>query len=564
MKKILFAFLVSALGVSLTHAQSNPTLNIISPLAAESFALGEEALVEFDTEGFEAELRTPITVTLIERFSRKRVRIGFVSQAPETGNYEVQWQIPEDLFEDKKIPGDRAYFKVFLSARVDGKVVRRYGKRSVITVDRSSTAPTGTLPTEVIVPDPVEEPANETVIDLSDKQLASRYSFQANAEPWEVRKLTVVNDTQGDGFDADPAEDTDAVSQIYVRYPNEAGELEVKQAPFQNGKATLSGLNFFIEKRSFAALEVFVDPIDLQQFSQNYSGLTYRVGLQDQGNNAASFEAVGQFSGATDNGLNSIQASSSSVEEFVIRKAGPTFNVLSNTQQNLFTGTNNVYEFSVASQGGLSLARMVFDVGQVGITSLEDVQFFRNGSLLTPGDANSTGSVYLMWDAGATSCFAHTDQNGPGTGMDCNGGTAGFGQLIVSFPQEERLGPGVTNTYKLRFNVGAMNDNANLSVRLASGDDQAKPSIGGAVSTTGKIHNGGLGNELFTGASEFTSEASTIQDRNIVWSDWSADVHQYPSFTPAANPTISTTSSEDWTNGYLLDVSILPLVISTR
>ncbi|MEA3446512.1 MAG: hypothetical protein U9R19_17490, partial [Bacteroidota bacterium] len=230
----------------------------------------------------------------------------------------------------------------------------------------------------------------------------------------------------------------------------------------------------------------------------------------------------------------------------------------------LTNGSLDAYKFDFFASPSVGLGRLVFNISQTGLTQIDQVQIFRNGQLLDPGDQLTARNVYLMWDAGASSCFAHTQQSGAGTGMDCNGGTAQSSKLIVTFTEEERVPNTGVNSYTLRFSVMGVNDGDQFVVRLTTGDEQSQLNIGGNIPNTGKIYNNGLGNEIFSNSTDFVSEATTLTDRNIIWTDRSADLHKYTTFTPAVLPTVSASSTADFTNGYLLKINALPPVVWSR
>ncbi|MBN2095958.1 hypothetical protein JW752_00995 [Candidatus Peregrinibacteria bacterium] len=535
---------------------------ILAPMERQSYEVGETIEIRWEAHNFIPDTQHGITLRIAERNSWKRARIAYITQATDDGLYTFDWTVPDDFFSRYGFT-DNDNFKIELRAEQNGSLVRRISSRSLLNL-QTDTTPTNVLKTTVSVDGDEEDGGSEgqNVIPQGLQSVA-HYEFKAGPEPWVVRRLSVVNDTEGDGFEADPNESTDVIEQVYVRYPDMFGELHYKNALLVSGKATFSDLDFYVPKRSSANLEVLVDVADPRQFNEQYSGQTFRVGLMTIGNNASTFEAVGQISSAVDNTM-AIQVSTEDIQEFVVRSGSPAFALMGNAQRTLMNGDNEVYEFSISSASDIGIGRLVFDVTQDGLTTVDQVQVFRNNSLLSSSDAASIGKVYVMWDAGASSCFAHTAQNGAGTGMNCSGGVAANSKLILAFSQEEKVWAGQTNTYRLRFNVSGVGTGDKLSVRLATGDDNAKLNIGGAVATTGKIHNSGLGNELFGLATDFAAEASNFPDRNVVWTDRSADSHWYPTFTPGNPPALSATSSADYTNGYLLKLNALPAVISTQ
>jgi len=567
MKKLLTLLL--AIGIILAHVPTTLAqddlayFEILSPAERQTYQPGDTLEIQFRTHGFKPDDQHGITIRLAERNTWKRARIGYVTQAQEDDIYDFQWIIPENFFERYEFINP-SYFKIELRTTKDEKLVRKISSRSLLYIQKTGTAPTGAIQTTATVTDESSEDSVGAVNANPDElQLVARYEFKSQYEPWIVRKLTVVNDNEGDGFDFDLNEKTDVIREVYVRYQDRLQNWYRKNASLVTGKATFTDLNFYIPKRSTANLEIYVDVIDPKRFNETYSGQTFRVGLMDVGNDASTFEAVGQFSGETDHSMN-IQVSSHQIEEFVVRSGAPAFELIGLSERELMNGAVDTYEFFIAAGSDIGLGRLVFNVTQDGLTTVDQIQVFKNNRLLSTGDDTKLGKVYLMWDAGGLSCFAHTAQSGAGTGMNCNGGVQANSKLILTFTQEERIFVAEPNEYKLRFNILGAGTGDKLAVRLAIGDDNAKPNIGGAVPTTGKIHNSGFGNELFGNADEFASEATDLPDRNVVWTDRSADSHFFPSSTPGNPPTVAATSSADFTNGYLLKLNVLPTVIFSK
>ncbi len=499
----------------------------------------------------------PFVVLLRKYPGGKIVKVFRTAIPVKNGEYSFRWAVPATM------PAMKLKMELLWA-----------GKKQAISSPlfeiRPKSAP---MPVPLPVPTPQALPMPAPVLtNMSDVQVipagtqdhfASRYEFRTRLEGWTVRRLTVVNDTQNDGFDADVSEGNAVVSQVILMYQNEAGQTKRVAAPLTNGSATFSGLDFYIPKNDTRSLDIRADIASAAEAGSDFSGRTFRLGLLEA-NTPQTFEAVGAISSATSNSLSTFQISGShAILQYVVRDAVIELGVNVPAEKTLINGTNDAYTLTVSTAGSVALGRLVFDVTQNGVESLDQVALFRGSTFLTPGNATSAGAVYLLWDAGATSCFAHTTQIGPGTGMDCAGNAASTGKLIATFSQEEIVVG--SQTYTLRFNVnGASQAGDSVAVRLSAGDDAALLSLSGSGGNTGKLHNGGLGSELFTGASDFFIEASALTDRNIVWSDRSADTHLYPATTPGNPPTLNSAGSADFTNGYLLKANALPAFILSR
>jgi hypothetical protein len=529
---------------------------ILAPAVRQAYVPGDSLRVEW-TSDLAPTMRQPTVVYLLgPKF--KRIRIGSVTRGERSGMYSLTWKIPADFL----IRGNRATalgFKVEIRTG-NGLRNRMLSRGELIRIQKEVQD----VPSKGVngTPDGLGQGTVPSDSKLTDKdQLVARYEFKGLYEAWVVKKLTVVNDSGNDGFDPDPNETTDAVEKVSIRYPDASGVLRVVSVPYTNGRAAFSGLDFYIPSRGSATLELYVLPIDPKANGGQFSGKVYRMGIQDSSNGASTFEAVGQVSGATVNTPNSLQFSGSSIGESVVRNGVLDFKVANGEPRQLLNGENEVFEFTVSSQSA-ALGRLVFDVYQNGLTTLDGARLYRNGVPLSIGDASQLGDAYLMWDSGPGSCFAHSVQSGIGTGMDCNGGTALSSKLIVAFSREEIVSG--STTFKLGFNVGGASVGDAVTVRLDTGDDFAKPVVAGTDNLNAKIHNGGADPELFANATDFASEATSILNRNIIWSDRSADLHAYPNLSPAMLPVTGSNGSADWTNGYLLGLNGLPSMTSRR
>ena len=134
--------------------------------------------------------------------------------------------------------------------------------------------------------------------------------------------------------------------------------------------------------------------------------------------------------------------------------------------------------------------------------------------------------------------------------------TDGSSTVIVTFEQEETVGKGDSVTYSLRANVSGSEANDSISTRLAQGDEET--ALSGLTATnqpnTGKVYvNADPMSGIFSGANDFFQTPGVVRD--IIWSDKSADSHLYPTVSGGAITTDS--GSDDWTNGYLLNISAL-------
>lgn len=556
---LILAVIIFTMTAVNVHADSKD-LKITSPARLQSYKPGDVISVKWSS-AFSPSSSQQMVVNLLG-LKADRYQIGNIIKKQNNGLYSVTWKIPADFFTANQISADSVNFRI--EVKQGSNLRNRFISRgSLIKIRNNVTVPPVQNPNSGTVNTTPSTTTTTPATTLSSRsQFVAKYEFKSLYEPWVIKKLTVVNDKNNDGFNPNPSETTDAVDKVYIKYPDETGAIKIVSAPYANGKASFSGLDFYIPYQSSAYLELYVDTIDPKVYGQQFSGKTFRMGIQDSSNNSSTFEAVGQYSDTTLNAPGQwLQFSSQSINESVVKESVLTLAVTSQTSLNLLNGDNNLFDFTVTS-GSASLGRLVFDVNQGGLTTLDGAKVYRNGQILTIGDASQAGDVYLMWDAGTTSCFAQLAQGGAGTGMDCNGNTSSSAKLILTFSKEEIISG--TTAYRISFNAGGVSSGDSVTVRLDIGDDFAKPVISGSDTLNGKIYNGGVGPELFANPTDFASEATSITDRNIIWSDRSADSHNYPSISPSALPTSDLGSSADWTNGYLLGLNGLSAVTSSR
>ncbi len=552
---IVLSLAIFMMAASDTRADSS-TLTILSPTSLQTYSKGDTVQITWSS-GLIPSLRQPMTVFLLgPKF--KRTRIGSISVNQKGGTYSLTWKIPDAFIERIKSKADSQDYRIEIRS---GNELKNRLISATTLIRIQMNIPTTALPSPSTPPKTSNTPSQPNLTLPDRSQLIAHYEFKSLYEAWTVKKLTVVNDSNNDGFDPNPAETTDAIDTVYVRYLDEFGTLKISSAPFAGWKATLSGLDFYIPSRSHATLDLYVDTVDPKLFGQNFSGRVFRVGIQDSANNATTFQAVGQVSGATINNFGSLQINSPSISESVVQSSPLAFAITdpTNAPLSLINGDNTVFDFTISATQA-SLGRLVFDITQNGLTTLDGAKLFRNGQQVNIGDNSQSGNAYLMWDSGPQSCFAQLSQSGAGTGMDCNGHTTPSAKLILTFSNEEIISG--STAYSLGFNVNGASTGDTVTVRLDHGDDFAKPALTGSDSLNGKIYNAGLDPELFANPTDFASEATSITDRNIIWSDWSADLHKYPQATPALPPAFDSSSSSDWTNGYLLGLNALPAVTS--
>jgi hypothetical protein len=392
-------------------------------------------------------------------------------------------------------------------------------------------------------------PDAKNIVAGSTMQLVSKYRFTALREGFNINKLTLMNDAAGVFTTAVP---TNAVSQVAVKYTDMNGVMQTKTGSLSNGVATLSGLGMYVSAGADAFVEIYANISDKGNVGESISGKDFRIGLQDT-NTVSTFEAVGSSSSST---FNATQVGADlvpfnnpgSVNTFVVRKSVPTFAKASGLSTSLIAGENRLFGLTVTadSLGAVSFGRLSLTVSNGAAAGvLGNVKFYRGSTLLSGPTASATGAFVYNGTSSASLADA---------GTIAAGATA---DVIVSFIQEETVGAGQSQTYYLDGSMTAAAANDSVQTKLAIGDE-AVPVTGVLVAgnngnaNTGRIYSVTANTGLITAAANDFVDL-TSAGRAIIWSDKSADVHNYVTGLGGGLIAVTTdTGSYDWTNGYLL------------
>ena len=412
--------------------------------------------------------------------------------------------------------------------------------------------------TAPITPDPVvptppsilpDATANSATIEQSNvpagasEVLVAKYNFKALLEGFRVEAVTIVNDTTGDKL-GDQPEGTTAIKKIVLKYPDKDGKLVTETGSMSSdGKVRFSNLKFFAKRDSDTFFEVYADLNSVSDVGAGLSGQVFRLGLQDIANDSNSFRAVGDISDSVAGMGGNLKVSSTQVKPFIVRKSVPHFSLNSGSSQ-MTNGEETLISYNVAANkaGSISLARFVFDLsvtdsGGAGL-NLKDFKLYRGSTYLSNVNIyDATGNKSLNQGSGG----ALSD---------------GISYVVVTFSQEETISPGNSETYLLKATVGNSDNGDSVSTRLAQGDEES--ALTGLTKVgqpnTGKVYvNGDPSAGIFVGALDFFQSLGSSRD--VIWSDQSADLHQYPTISGGAIS--SDSGSADWTNGYLLRLTAL-------
>ena len=398
-------------------------------------------------------------------------------------------------------------------------------------------------------------PDADLVVAGATKKLVAKYRFNAQDEGYEVNKLTIVNDLAGDFGDAAAA--TAAVSGVTIKYTDINGVEQEEMSSLTAGTATFSGLDFYVPGDDDAFLEIYANVSSMANVGEALSGQTFRLGLQNSGNGVSTFEAVGASSSTTDNFVGAPAAgvtNSANIDSFTARKTVPKLAKVS-TSASLANGERDLYGFTVSADaaGSLSFGRFVFDVNMsdaaaaVPALSVSSLKFYRGSSLIDKANIYCVGAA----------CSANpVDASPVGAGT-----LAGDAQFVVSFNQEESISAGSSTTFYLKGTFVGVGTGDSVDTKIANGDEST--ALTGLTlnnnANTGRVYAAADATDgIFTAAATDFRQLVGV-NRNVVWSDKSANTHVYPTITanPGGGTVTTVTGSYDWTNGYLLNITEL-------
>jgi hypothetical protein len=251
----------------------------------------------------------------------------------------------------------------------------------------------------------------------------------------------------------------------------------------------------------------------------NGSGVTHDAGSGTLLSTDASVKIAGSTTGT------------SGANDMYVYKTIPTFTAGTVTGQgtNLSSGsTTNLYSFSVAAdaKGSVAVRQLKFnvainDVNTAVVARLSNFKFYRGSTDLT------TSSVTIQTTAAASLEGATT--------------ITGTSTVVVTFSPEEVVPAGSSYAYTLKATPAGFststtgNDSVSTSLVLDGSNE---------TSASGAKYLASAGNAATAVQSLATTvNQTTGTDANVIWSDNSAQAHDYSD---------SASTSNDWFNGYLI------------
>ncbi|MCK5123068.1 MAG: hypothetical protein KAQ87_02880 [Candidatus Pacebacteria bacterium] len=378
-------------------------------------------------------------------------------------------------------------------------------------VDGTTTAPTikhlvratGTIASAV---DSATPTSTIVVAGTSDVEF-SKVKLSATYEAMKVTKMRITNvgnATYGD----------DEIVDVTISYPKESG-TGTATGYLSSGDANFTlaaGEEMYVPKDDSAVVTIKVNLNTIADGAD--SGNQPQFGLS-----ASGFEAEGVDSGDKTTSITARNGSS-----MTVRKTVPTISLETLPSGTLASGTMTIAKFKITANSGADVAvkKLTFD--------------------LTLSDADAAASTDLTIASPAI-----YDASDPGTAItitsgDGAGGTAYEGQskILIEFTSEEVISKGNSKTYLLKAAITNAAQYDSIITRLAAARESAVRTA--FLDSTPDTST----NELLV-LDSAVAGGGTEYNANIIWSDNSAGT---------SHSATSGSSSEDWTNGYM--VKILP------
>ncbi|MHA1483227.1 MAG: hypothetical protein ACTSQA_07315, partial [Candidatus Heimdallarchaeaceae archaeon] len=282
------------------------------------------------------------------------------------------------------------------------------------------TIATGDLVATIASDTPLAESEGVLVGDKTD-QLLGKFTFAASYESWTVEEMRVTATTS-------PDVTADNYTGIYLKYNDSNGDsvTSAAKSPITN-VVTFTGQNFYVPANETADVEVYGN--------MNYVG----AGYADNGDRPQ----LGLTYWKADS--NSIQDKTSSTgiwaEQFVLYKTAPTVELAGSQNRSLITGSNTIYEFSIAadSKGDVGVKKITFNVSPSMSTTSDVIGDFK----LYQGSTDITSLVSI------------TETNSTGTNLVSNdlASVQSAVAVVVVFTSERIITGGSSETYSLKANV---------------------------------------------------------------------------------------------------------------
>ena len=344
-----------------------------------------------------------------------------------------------------------------------------------------------------------DSPDTAIVVGQSTDVLMGKFTLSALYEAFTVTRAKITVDT---------GTDDDFVS-LYLKYKNAAGTTVTSSSlPLSDRVADFTGMTMYVPNGGNANLEVYANLNAVAVAGYANSGDLPRVALTyykaSSGSNPSWIGDV-TSAGTKDEDLG---AKGKQANQMLLYKTQPTV-AISGTTTGTLTNAPTLYKFTIGadSKGEVEVKKITFNVSTAiasATATLNTFKFYRGTTDLTEKVAieNASGSL-----EGTTNTIDNSEANM---------------EVTVTFDagHEEGIAADTSYTYYLK---------ATLTGTVATGDN---------VSTYIKDDSDATGS---TPAAYATVDGLATGLNNFIWSD-----NTYPA-------SLHSTSSLDWTNGYLVN-----------
>jgi len=356
-------------------------------------------------------------------------------------------------------------------------------------------------------------PDSAIVIAGTEDNVVSKVKFTATNENWTINKLRVIIDSDNDGVGDTTNESS--ISTINIAYGN-----TTKSGSLSGGYANFTDLGWVIEQDTEEILTISTN-LSAINAAVNTTGRQIRLGVdEDDG-----FEAVGESSVTdTDLELGDVNAWGNVM---YLRKSKPTV-ALATVGTTLTNGPTSMHSFTVAADaaGDIAVKKFSWDVlmsdyGSGNVLTATTWKLYKGNSVKTAISASFS-------DGSSTSTAATT-----GAAIS----VTASGTLVAEMATEEIIAAGTSQTFTLKATISNAVVNDSISTTLINDNNDLTAYVAGYVTNNDlelvQLHDG-----------------STAASVDFLWSDKARGINH--------SSTYDQTTKKDWTDGYLIEIDVLP------
>jgi len=368
-------------------------------------------------------------------------------------------------------------------------------------------------------------PPSGIVVAGSTDFMVNNYRFNPLYESFEIHKLSIVNDP--DGVFGDNVVSTPAIESVTIKYKDINGDEHQSQGTMSNGEVIFSNLSMYAPNGVHNTdLTIYADISSMDDVGDSLSGMTFRLGIRQVGNTAATFEAVGVISAAMVTSIDDVFFSENS-GTFTVRKSRPYLSKPAVMNTELQNGDVQLLCWNIAAD------------------TAGPVTFGRHAIVI-----NSNVSLIA---APCTNYRLYRDSNPVDTAVikQTIGGLDEYQvQVSIAFTQEEEVIAGDNANYCLNAErYASYSARDYITTRLHDQDEYGIPD---GYPNTSCIYAETVGT-CFLDSTPMNFFDVIPSGKAWFWSDMSDYAHQYPTIF---DEQFQTTGSSDWTTGYMLGLEI--------